>query len=154
MSTTEFRIRPAKKEDHTFIRKIIRRARLNPLGVHWPTFVIANKPNGDFLGCAQIKDHRDGSSELASLYVDPAFRGHGIAAAIIRHLQTQAQSDLWLTCRSGLVPLYQRSGFVEISDPSRMPAYFRRVWRLFNGLTRWSPQLERLAIMRWEVRGA
>jgi GNAT superfamily N-acetyltransferase len=154
MATTELRIRPAKKEDQKFIREIIRRARLNPLGVHWQTFVIAQKPNGDFLGCAQIKDHRDGSSELASLYVDPAHRGRGIAAAIIRYFLSQAQSDLWLTCRSGLVLLYQSFGFVEIGDPSRMPAYFRRVWRLFNGLTRWSPQLERLAVLWWKKTGA
>ena len=153
MTAIETRIRPAVAEDQKLIRAVIRQARLNPLGLHWRSFVIAEDLMRDFLGCAQIKSHKDGSRELASLYVKPEHRGRGIGSLLIRYLQDQERSSLWLTCRSGLVPLYERFGFLEICDATVMPLYFRRVWQLFHAFSRWSPQWEALAVMWWDASG-
>jgi N-acetylglutamate synthase-like GNAT family acetyltransferase len=132
------------------IRKIIRQARLNPLSIRWPAFVMAEELSGSFLGCAQLKIHKDGSCELASLYVKPEHRNRGVAAALIQHLQEQSSSNLWLTCRSGLIPFYQRFAFIEIRETTRMPAYFRRVWHVFRYFERGLKLREGLAVMLWQ----
>lgn len=153
MTSTDTRIRPATAADKKLIHRVIRQARLNPLGIHWRSFVIAEDFDGGFIGCAQIKFHKDDSRELASLYIKPDFRGRGAAAMLINTLQDQAQSSLWLTCRAGLVPLYERFGFQRIADANAMPVYFRRVWRLFKVFQRRSPHWEGLAVMWWEWPG-
>jgi len=153
MSGIDTHIRPATAEDQKLIRGVIRQARLNPLGINWRSFVIAEDMSKGFLGCAQIKSHKDGSRELASLNINPDHRGRGIAAILIKTLQDQERSNLWLTCRSGLTPLYIRFGFIEIVDATVMPLYFRRVWRLFQVFRRWFPHWEGLAVMWWQGLG-
>jgi N-acetylglutamate synthase-like GNAT family acetyltransferase len=149
MQEIDFHIRPARKSDQTIIRQLIRRARLNPMGISWPAFDIVEGPGDMVLGCGQVKRHRDGSMELASLYIAPEFRGQGIAAALIQRLQSKARSNLWLTCRSDLIPFYARFAFTEVADPGEMPTYFRRVWRLF-WLFKWLVgEGDHLAVMYW-----
>ena len=45
-----------------------------------------DQSQGEVIGCAQIKPHRDGSRELASLVVHPDYRGQGIARRMIQYL--------------------------------------------------------------------
>jgi N-acetylglutamate synthase-like GNAT family acetyltransferase len=149
MSSIEFRIRSATSQDHARIRRVIRQARLNPLGVSWQSFIIAENSSVAFLGCAQIKSHRDGSRELASIYVQPSYRNQGIAAGMIRELQGRNRKELWLTCRSSLVVFYHRLGFIEVTRPGEMPIYFNVVWRLFRLFGRLIRSGERLAVMKW-----
>ena len=149
MHEVEFIIRPARESDQAILRQIINKARLNPLGISWRAFDIVEGARGQVLGCGQIKHHREGSKELASLYIAPEFRGQGIAAALIRQLQSKARSDLWLTCRSDLIPFYKRFEFTEVGDPTQMPRYFRRVWQLFRLFTRLVGGGEHLAVMHW-----
>lgn len=147
MQEVEFHIRPARKLDQIIIRQLIHKARLNPLGISWQAFDIVEGPDGQVLGCGQIKRHRDGSVELASLYIAPEYRGQGIASALIRQLQSKARSDLWLTCRSDLIPFYARFEFLEVTDPREMPGYFRRVWQLFRLFKRLVGEGGHLAVM-------
>ena len=154
MGSIEYRFRRASKKDQGLIRQLIFRARLNPLGIGWKGFDIVEAGDGQVLGIGQIKVHRDGSEELASLYIDPAFRNQGIAAALVGYLKERARTELWLTCRSSLIPFYERLAFLEVTDPVHMPAYFRTVWRIFKLFKPWVGRKDTLAVMHWDgMRG-
>ncbi len=142
-----WRLRPAVREDAPGIRKLIYASRLNPLGLHWRRFVIAEDVRGGLIGCAQIKAHRDGSPELASLAVRRDRREEGIGGALVEHLLQIAPAPLWLTCRSGLVPFYERFGFVSVGSEESQPPYFARARRLVNLLSNVSDGRELLAVM-------
>ena len=145
------RLRPAVESDFSTIRKMVREARLNPLGLEWRRFIVAMDDDGKIIGCGQVKSHNDGSTELASLVVRRPFRGMGIARAIVERLMAEAEPPLWLMCRSRLARMYQRFGFVEEVIEEEMPRYFRRMRslaRLFRPILGGG---EGLAIMRWGV---
>jgi N-acetylglutamate synthase-like GNAT family acetyltransferase len=144
-----FTLRPATSADQAEIKALIKAVRINPLGLGWRRFVVAEDENGRFIACGQIKPHRDGSRELASLAVRPEWRKRGVASAIIHHLLTPytGKQAIWLTCVSRLAPFYQQFGFQEIANPQEMPPYFSRVYRLYNLFTRLSKQSDYLAVM-------
>ena len=112
-------LRPATAADAAVIRSLVYAARINPTGLDWKRFVVAPGPNGEVIGCAQIKPHRDGSRELASLVVAPAWRGNGVARAIIEHLVANHPGPLYLTCRASLGPFYERFGF-RVADEAQL----------------------------------
>ena len=122
-------MRPAMAGDQPAIRRMIRRAGINPLGLAWRRFVVVEASEG-IIACGQVKDHADGSRELASLAVAEGWRGRGLARVIIEHLQRQSGPPLWLTCREGLVPLYTRFGFRKVTEAGDLSPYFRRLMRL------------------------
>jgi len=128
-----FHLRPAKSSDFPKIRALIRAVHINPLGLNWEHFVLAVNPQDEMIGCGQVKNHRDGSKELASIAIVPAWRGKGVARAIIEKLLETHPGDLYLTCRSSLQPFYERFGFEVIAIP-QMPRYFRRISRLARTL--------------------
>ena len=128
-----FRLRPACVEDERILRSLVRKEHLNPMGIHWPRFTVAVDQNDMVIGCAQVKVHFDGSRELASLVVDESWRGEGIARALITSLLNEHPGVIYLTCTARLEPLYQHFGFRTLSA-GEMPPYFRRIYRLFNGL--------------------
>jgi N-acetylglutamate synthase-like GNAT family acetyltransferase len=133
----DFRIRPALIEDGPAIRSLVRSALINPLGIHWSRFLIAVDGENKLVGCGQVKVHRDGSRELASIAVEPAWRRQGVASELIERLAASHEPPLYLTCRSHLETFYERFGFRVIRDVE-MPPYFRRVYRLvrwFNLIT-------------------
>ncbi len=132
-------IRPARPEDQPVIRRIVRRAGINPLGLLWPRFVVA-EIDGQIVGTGQIKPHKDGSRELASLAVMPEFQGQGIGDDIVRHMLRSEQGPLYLMCASRLGGYYVRFGFQAL-PPGDMPPYFRRLHRLVNLLTTGEPRL-------------
>jgi N-acetylglutamate synthase-like GNAT family acetyltransferase len=150
--TANFTIRPAKESDQPAIKTLIRDAGINPLGLHWPRFLVAVNPAGNVIGCGQVKLHRDGSRELASLAVARDWRGRGVAGEIIRELQQKHGAPLWLTCMERLVSFYEPFGFVRPETAGEMPPYFRRVLRLFRlyqAITRGTADL---AAMVWHNR--
>ena len=76
------RVRPATADDQADITRLVHQARLNPRGLDWLGFVIA-EADGATVGVAQVRRHPDGSRELASLVVLPEHRGHGVAGSMI-----------------------------------------------------------------------
>lgn len=122
-------LRSAVSDDAPRIRKLVRAARINPTGLDWHRFVVAENTQGEIIGCGQIKPHRDGTHELASLVVDPVCRGQGIARALVEHLIETHQGSLYLMCRASLGEFYKKFGFDPILEPE-MPPYFRRINRL------------------------
>ncbi len=119
----------AAKADFPAIRALVRQTGINPLGLDWRRFIVAKSPAGEFIGCGQLKPHSDGSLELASLAVVPAWRGRGVARLIIQALMAKAPRPLYLTCRGALGPFYEKFGF-RVLHPDEMPSYFRRLSRL------------------------
>ena len=133
----EFVLRPASEGDSPHIRQLIRRAGINPFGLDWRHFVVAETGQGTFAGCGQLKPHGDGSVELASIAVEEAYRGQGVARSVIQRLLAQAPRPLYLTCRPRLGPFYDKFGF-RPAEQGALPPYFRRVHRLMGFVTRWA----------------
>ena len=134
----EFCLRPAAQADSEAIRQIIRQTRLNPMGLDWRRFVIAETPGGDFAGCGQIKPHRGRILELASLAVAEPYRGQGVARLLIqRLLADEPFCPVYLTCRSELGGFYKKFGFRALSL-AEMPSYYRWLSRLASLLLAFS----------------
>lgn len=141
--------RVAQASDATAIKSLIREVGINPMGLKWQRFIVAINAKGSLVGCGQIKQHRDGSRELASIAVQKAWRRGKIAGTIIQHLLADHQPPIWLTCMDKLIPFYEQYGFVEIEDGRFMPPYFRRVRHLFK-LFQWFRRFPGyLAVMTW-----
>ena len=81
-----FSIRSAGIDDRRAIKKLIRKAHINPFGLDWRRFVLAVDTQGDIIGSGQLKRHSGGTIELASLAVEKKYRGNGIGGEIINYL--------------------------------------------------------------------
>lgn len=140
-------LRPARSSEQATIRQMVWMARLNPMGLAWAHFLVAETA-GEIIGVGQIKPHGDGSRELASLVVRPDYQGQGVGRTLVRALQEQAGGPpLHLMCEAGLASYYERFGF-SVLMLAEMPPYFQRIARLMNVFT--SPDKPRLAVMRWD----
>lgn len=140
-----YSLRRATAEDAPVIRKIITRVHDNPTGLNWKRFILATGENGNLIGCGQVKPHRDGSFELASIAVMPEWRGKGIARAIITRLIQDHPGALFLTCRGNLGPMYQKFGF-EAIQREEMPPHFYKLSGLFHLYNKMFP--DSLLVMR------
>ena len=143
-----FRIRKATREDAGFIRRLIWRVGINPIGLDWRRFVVTTQAEGDRMGCAQLKFHKDETKELASVAVLPMYRRQGVAEMMIHEILKDQQPPIYLTCRGSMVGYYERFGFYELVALESMPAYFRKVKRVFDWLEK-RKWVERLAVMEW-----
>jgi len=123
-------IRPAIQSDQKTIEQLIHDVGINPMSLDWHRFVIADD-DGKTIGIGQVKQHGDGSRELASIAVIPERQKQGIASEIIRQLLTKESGAVYLTCRNQLETFYTRFGFRRI-DRAEMTPYFRRIIRLAN----------------------
>jgi len=121
-------LRPARREDAAAIRALILAVRINPTGLVWRRFLLAVDDGDRLIGCGQVKPHRDGTRELASIAVQPRYRGRGVARAIIERLLAENQPPLYLICRESLSPFYEKFGFSGCSDKELTP-YFSNIRR-------------------------
>ncbi|HJR80529.1 MAG TPA: GNAT family N-acetyltransferase [Anaerolineales bacterium] len=128
-----FRLRPARETDLQSIKDLIYSSEINPMGLDWKRFIVAENEEGEFIGCGQLKPHGKDVLELASLAVKPEYRNQGVARAIIEHLLEGSPRPLYLMCRSRLAPLYEKFGFRAIPF-DEMPRYFQRISRLAGWL--------------------
>jgi N-acetylglutamate synthase-like GNAT family acetyltransferase len=146
------KIRTATAEDQTTIRRFIKDARLNPMSLNWPNFVVAQedgKFDGEVVGVGQVKAHGDGSRELASIVVVRAHQGQGIGSAVIRTLlASNPGAVLHLTCRRELQGYYERFGFRRLNGAD-YPPYFGRMIPLVNLIGRFAGM--RILVMRREA---
>jgi N-acetylglutamate synthase-like GNAT family acetyltransferase len=141
-------IRPATAADQKTIKVIIKEVQINPMDLKWPNFVLAvDQTSGAIVGTAQIKQHGDGSQELASIATVPSHRRLGIAHQLINHLLAQHPGRLYLTCLEVMGPFYEPFGFRAIS-PAEMTPYFRRLSRIAGALSFASKEGRRLLVMQ------
>jgi amino-acid N-acetyltransferase len=139
-------LRPAQQGDVPAIRRLVRTGGINPLGLHWPRFIVIESEEG-VVACGQVKPHGDGTLELASIAVDPAERGKGHARCIIEHLIQANPDPLYLTCRESMWALYEKFGFQRL-DPQEMSPYFRRLSSIVNWLHHRKIAPEAMLVMR------
>ncbi len=132
-----FRLRPAQESDSDAIHALIRETRINPMGLDWRRFVVAETADGAFVACGQLKPHNDGTLELSSIAVQKSFRGQGAARAVIEHLLAESPRPLYLTCMDRLQSLYEKFEFRVLGD-EHLPPYFRRLTRVFRVARRMS----------------
>jgi N-acetylglutamate synthase-like GNAT family acetyltransferase len=138
-------IRPARESDQRTIRRLIREAGINPMNLRWPNFVIAEE-EGAVVGIGQVKNHSDGSRELASIAVVPGRQGQGIGSAVIKELLVRHGAEvLYLTCRPLHQGYYERFGF-QLLERHHYPPYFGRLLRIANAFA--SPARPRIIVMR------
>lgn len=119
-------IRSALATDQAVIQRIVRAAHINPMGLQWNRFIVAEE-DGQVVGTGQIKTHGDGSRELASVAVIPEYQRRGIASAIIHQLLARETGELYLFCRPPLEMFYELFGFRRIGR-DQMPPHFRRMY--------------------------
>lgn len=129
----EFNLRAAIESDSSRIRDLIHRVGINPMDLDWRHFIVAESTDNQFMGCGQLKQHRDGSFELASLAVETGYREQGVARAIIEHFLAHSPRPLYLMCRPSLNAFYEKFGF-QVIKLEAMPTYFRRILRLVKVL--------------------
>ena len=150
--SNEYHLRSATDLDAPAIRSLVRKAGINPFGLDWRRFILAVNAEGQVIGCGQVKMHHERTGlvlrELASIAVRPAWRGQGVASAVIDNLLAAHAPPIYLTCRASLGPFYERFGF-QIAHEALMPAYFRRVNRLMRALQRMRLVHEELLVMVW-----
>lgn len=141
-------IRRAAAGDQPAITRIVRSARINPMGLRWARFIVAES-GGRVVGTVQLKPHGDGSRELASLAVVPERQGEGIAGALIGAVLRGAAPPIYLICASSLGEFYPHFGFRKL-EPAEMPRDLGRMHRAVNALVPLlSPRLG-LLVMRWD----
>ena len=142
-----YTFRAATEEDAPTIRWLVRIGQINPTGLNWKRFTMAESFEGQVIGCGQIKSHRDGSQELASLAVHPDWRDQGVAGAMIEYLIDAHPGDLYLMCRAKLGPMYEKFGFFSL-QLEEMPRYFQRILRFLGFLDRLRDDRNRVLIMK------
>ena len=99
------------------------RERMNPLSVDPERFLVAwDEPNG-IAAFGQIRPLGSDASELASLVVEPRYRGLGVgtmlAAKLLARHRSGADSSkpLYLVPLQRTQPFYERLGFAPVSSP-------------------------------------
>jgi len=144
--TPLIQLRNARVEDAKVIRNLIHEAQINPFGLDWRHFMVAEDAEAGIIGTGQIKTHYDGTRELASIAVRPAYQNQGIARQIIERLLGENPPPLYLTCRSSLGPFYQKFGFLPL-DKGQLNGYFARIQRLGTFFMKLRRTGDRLLVM-------
>ena len=138
-------LRAAQPRDMRRIRAIIRRARINRLGLRWRRFTVAVSGT-QIIGCVQLKPHRDGTVELASLAVERDWRGRGIGGQLVADCVARHTAALHLICTHKLVAYYLRQGFAVVALPD-LPPYFRRLMRVLAVVAPRAIKRSRIVVM-------
>ena len=125
-------LRAATADDQVPIRRMIRAAQLNPFGVHWQRFVVAQSGD-DVAGIGQVKILGDGTLELASLAVLPEHQNSGIGGCIVWTLIDRTRGPIYLRCAAHNEGYYQRFGFRTLA-PAEMPRSLRRMYTAVNAV--------------------
>lgn len=144
-----FDIQPATAQHAAAIQSLVRSSGINPTGLAWQRFLVALDAAGALIGCVQIKPHRDGSRELASLAVVPHWQSRGVARALIEAILAQHPGTLYLMCQARLGVFYKKFGFSPISV-DEMSTYFRRISKLAGVVLAMRKADEQLLVMRRE----
>jgi N-acetylglutamate synthase-like GNAT family acetyltransferase len=126
-------VRRASKDDQAVITAMVRRARLNPADLQWERFVIAER-GSDAVGVAQLRRHRDGATELASMVVEPELRGYGIAMRMVDALLAGQRAPVYTLIDRRFVDHFARWGFDRV-DPRQLPRSVSRVYRIGRVVT-------------------
>ena len=121
-------VRPATAEDQAAITRLVHQARLNPRGLDWRRFVIA-EAGGAPIGVAQVRRHADGSRELASLVVLSEHRDRGVAGRMIDALLPDEPGPVFTLVDRRYAQHFTRWDFHPV-DPADLPRSIARQLRI------------------------
>jgi len=144
-----YNVRAALESESTQIKDLINLVGINPTGLEWKRFVVAVNDGGQVIGCGQIKPHGADIRELASIAVQPEYRGQGIAREVIEKLLRENPKPLYLMCMSHNGPMYEKFGF-KVIDGRQLPRYFARIKKLFDIADVFRKSGEELLVMKLE----
>ena len=120
-------LRRAAEADQERIKQIIHEANINPLGLDWQHFWLAES-EGMVVGTGQIKVHGDGTRELASIAVIPSHQHQGIASLIIRTVLQDETGPVYLMCQQLHETFYNQFNF-QVITTDQLPTSLRRINR-------------------------
>lgn len=131
MSAAPVAIRPAAPHDQDPIRALVRGERLNPTGLDWPHFIVAEDERG-IVGAVQLRRHADGARELGSLVVAPAARGQGIATRLVDTLLAPQRDSVLMITDGAHAGHFRRWGFrtIDAREAPRSVRFNHRMGRL------------------------
>ena len=124
----DIQIRPARETDQQTIVAFIRQAKLNPRGLDWHHFLVAEQ-DGQVIGIRQVKVHARGTREVASGFVLPEYRRRGVSAQLMNALLARETGPLYTLVDAKRAPYYEQFGFRPV-DPAQLPSDFGREYRL------------------------
>jgi N-acetylglutamate synthase-like GNAT family acetyltransferase len=137
-------VRRARPDDQPVITAMVRRARLNPAGLHWEQFVVGER-GGRAVGVAQLRRHRDGARELASLVVEPGAREHGIATLMVDALLADETAAVYALIDRRFAGHFARWGFRQ-AGPGELPRSVSRTYVIGRAVTTLGSLLRRQRI--------
>ena len=126
-------VRRATAGDQEEITRLVRAARLNPAGLAWPAFVVA-EDDGRLVGAAQLRRHPDAAVELASLVVDGPARGAGVATSMVDVLLETETGPVHTIIDRRFAGHFARWGFTPV-PPAELPRSIRRTLRIGRIIT-------------------
>ena len=141
-------IRKASKKDAVGIRSLIWMVQINPFGLNWRHFLVAVDEQDRVIATGQVKPHRDGTRELASIATHPDYRGQGLASDIIRRLLNETPPPLYLRCLEKMGPFYTRFGFRILTIEEMPPDYVRDIHMMDRVRRTVAPHLSHLLVMK------
>ena len=120
-------VRPAVAADQDAIVGLARSERVNPMGLHWPRFFVAER-DGALVGAVQMRLHHDGAHELGTLVVAPQARNQGIAAQLINALLSRDRGRVFMVTGRKHAEHYARWGFAPIRPCQAPRGVSRNYW--------------------------
>ena len=132
MNNVTVLVRRATAQDQPHIVSLARGEKLKPTGLDWPRFIVADD-GGRIVGAVQLRSHPDGSKELGSLVVTPAFRGRGIAARLIEKRLADANGRVLIITGAVHEDYYRRWGFRRIKPSAAPPFVCANYWLGYLG---------------------
>jgi amino-acid N-acetyltransferase len=137
-------VRRARPDDQPVITAMVRRARLNPAGLHWEQFVVGER-GGRAVGVAQLRRHSDGTKELASLVVEPGAREDGIATQMVDALLAGETAAVYALIDRRFVGHFARWDFRQ-AGRSELPRSVSRIYLIGRVVTTLGSLLRRQRI--------
>lgn len=96
---------------------------------NWSRFQVIEQDD-NIIGCALLNSYAN-HCELAYVFVSPHYRHQGLGSMIVQMLIQQSPHDLYLACKSQIVPFYEQQGF-RVQTWKQLPLSVRRCFQLFR----------------------
>jgi len=144
-------IRPATAADSDAITSLIDEAGINPRDLDWRRFLVADDDR-EVVACAQVRVHRQGTRELASVAVREARRGEGLGRLISEAaIAREPTRPLFLYAEGTNEPYWSKFAFMEVDDDGLPPDMGRSVKatrRLMRAYSLATGHHDRIVVMR------
>ena len=110
-------IRKARLEEDKAIRALVLTERMRPLDLKPENFLLAVKDD-EIIGTVQMRRHPDGTRELGSLVVAPAWRRQGIAKRLVDELLKNERQNVYAITARAQWMRYAQWGFERVEARS------------------------------------